>query len=244
IRGIGLFQGPEDIENAVIAERDGTPILVKHVAHVVVGGVRRRGGAGQDLDDDMVTGIGLMGCGENPSVVLKSVKEAVNRLNDTGLPGGVKIVPFYDRTWLIDKTLTTVFGNLLEGALLVSLVLYLFLGNARAAAIVALTIPLALLATFLGLAWIGIPANLLSLGAMDFGIIVDGSVIMVENIFRRLTENHQKTETNNVILEAATEVGRPTLFSMLIIIAAHIPIFTLQRHEGRIFAPMAYSVVS
>ena len=244
IRGIGLFQGPEDIENAVIAERDGTPILVKHVAHVVVGGVPRQGVAGQDTDDDIVTGIVLMRRGENPSVVLKNVKEAVNRLNDTGLPGGVKIVPFYDRTWLIDKTLTTVFGNLLEGALLVSLVLYLFLGNARAAAIVALTIPLALLATFLGLTWIGIPANLLSLGAMDFGIIVDGSVIMVENIFRRLTENHQKTDTNNVILEAANEVGRPTLFSMLIIIAAHIPIFTLQRHEGRIFAPMAYSVVS
>jgi len=250
IRGIGLFQGPQDIENAVIAERDGTPILVKHVARVSVGGVPRQGVAGQDMDDDIVTGIVLMRRGENPSVVLKNVKEAVNRLNDTGLPGGVKIVPFYDRTWLIDKTLTTVFGNLLEGALLVSLVLYLFLGNARAAAIVALTIPLALLATFLGLTWIGIPANLLSLGAMDFGIIVDGSVIMVENIFRRLTDaqhsGHESKEDQfrNSILEAAVEVGRPTLFSMLIIIAAHIPIFTLQRHEGRIFAPMAYSVVS
>jgi cobalt-zinc-cadmium resistance protein CzcA len=127
--------------------------------------------------------------------------------------------------------------------------LYLFLGNARARGIVALTIPLALLATFLGLTWVGIPANLLSLGAMDFGIIVDGAVIVVENIFRRLTEarhahrEFESTEFKNAILEAATEVGRPTLFSMLIIIAAHIPIFTLQRHEGRIFAPMAYSVV-
>src|SRR5262249_32350768 len=120
---------------------------------------------------------------------------------------------------------------------------------ARAAGIVALTIPLALLATFLGLTWVGIPANLLSLGAMDFGIIVDGAVIVVENIFRRLTEaRHAQREFGNgefknAILEAATEVGRPTLFSMLIIIAAHIPIFTLQRHEVRIFAPMAHSVV-
>jgi cobalt-zinc-cadmium resistance protein CzcA len=249
IRGIGLFTGAEDIENVVVAERGGTPILVRQLATVALGSVPRQGIAGQDADDDIVTGVVLMRRGENPSEVLKRVRAKVDTLNDTALPGGVKVVPIYDRTWLIGKTLKTVFGNLAEGALLVSLVLYLFLGNLRAAAIVAVTIPLALLATFLGLTWVGIPANLLSLGAMDFGIIVDGAVIVVENIFRRLTEarhaqrefNHQ--EFKNVILEAATEVGRPTLFSMLIIIAAHIPIFTLQRHEGRIFAPMAYSVV-
>ena len=249
IRGIGLFTGPEDIENVVVAERGGTPILVRHLATVELGSVPRQGIAGQDAEDDIVTGVVLMRRGENPSEVLKRVRAKVDTLNDTALPGGVKVVPIYDRTWLIGKTLKTVFGNLAEGALLVSLVLYLFLGNLRAAAIVALTIPLALLATFLGLTWVGIPANLLSLGAMDFGIIVDGAVIVVENIFRRLTEaRHAGREFNhlefkNVILEAATEVGRPTLFSMLIIIAAHIPIFTLQRHEGRIFAPMAYSVV-
>jgi cobalt-zinc-cadmium resistance protein CzcA len=206
--------------------------------------------AGQDDDEDVVTGVVLMRRGENPSEVLKAVRAKVDQLNDTGLPGGVKVVPIYDRTWLIGKTLTTVFTNLVEGALLVSAVLWLFLGNFRAAAIVALTIPLALFATFLGLTWIGIPANLLSLGAMDFGIIVDGAVIVVENVFRRLTDEahaqHQLDDKSrkNAILEAAVEVGRPTLFSMLIIIAAHIPIFTLQRHEGRIFAPMAYSVVS
>jgi heavy metal efflux system protein len=242
IRGIGLFTGPEDIENVVVAERGGTPILVRHLATVELGAVPRQGIAGQDAEDDIVTGVVLMRRGENPSEVLKRVRAEVDLLNDTALPGGVKVVPIYDRTWLIGKTLKTVFGNLAEGALLVSLVLYLFLGNLRAAAIVALTIPLALLATFLGLTWVGIPANLLSLGAMDFGIIVDGAVIVVENIFRRLTEERHK-ETKDVVLEAATEVGRPTLFSMLIIIAAHIPIFTLQRHEGRIFAPMAYSVV-
>ena len=129
-----------------------------------------------------------------------------------------------------------------------TLVLVLFLGNFRAAAIVALIIPLSLLGTFLGLTFLGIPANLLSLGAMDFGIIVDGAVIVVENVFRRLGERNHAPDDNRgrmqTILNAASEVGRPTLFSMLIIIAAHIPIFTLQRHEGRIFAPMAYSVTS
>jgi cobalt-zinc-cadmium resistance protein CzcA len=250
IRGLGLFQGAEDIENVVVAERNGTPVLVKNIAQVTVGAVPRQGVAGQDDEDDIVTGVVLMRRGENPARVLKLVRERIEALNAYSLPPGMKIVPIYDRTWLIGKTLTTVFTNLLEGALLVSVVLWLFLGNLRAAAIVAVTIPLALLATFLGLTWIGIPANLLSLGAMDFGIIVDGSVIVVENVFRRLSEAaHQRRQLDDrkrksLILESVIEVGRPTLFSMLIIIAAHIPIFTLQRHEGRIFAPMAYSVVS
>jgi len=250
IRGIGLFTGAEDIENVMVAERGGTPILVKQLARVEVGAVPRQGVAGQDEEDDVVTGVVLMRRGENPAEVLKLVRAKVDQLNDTGLPGGVKVVPIYDRTWLIDKTLTTVFTNLVEGALLVSVVLWMFLGNLRAAAIVALTIPLALMATFLGLRFIGIPANLLSLGAMDFGIIVDGAVIVVENVFRHLSEANRVEKSlsderrKSLILHGAVEVGRPTLFSMLIIIAAHIPIFTLQRHEGRIFAPMAYSVVS
>jgi cobalt-zinc-cadmium resistance protein CzcA len=250
IRGIGLFQGPEDIANVVVAERGGTPILVRDVARVEVGAVPRQGVAGEDDEDDVVTGVVLMRRGENPSEVLKRVRERVAALNAGGLPAGVRIEPIYDRTWLIGRTLKTVFTNLLEGALLVSAVLWLFLGNLRAAAIVALTIPLALLATFLGLTWIGIPANLLSLGAMDFGIIVDGAVIVVENVFRKLSEASRahkvldEPRRKHLILDAAVEVGRPTLFSMLIIIAAHIPIFTLTRHEGRIFAPMAYSVVS
>ncbi|HEY6966546.1 MAG TPA: CusA/CzcA family heavy metal efflux RND transporter [Burkholderiales bacterium] len=250
IRGIGLFQGPEDIANVVVAERGGTPILVRDIAKIEIGAVPRQGVAGEDDEDDVVTGVVLMRRGENPSDVLKRVRERIDVLNTTGLPPGVKIVPIYDRTWLIGKTLKTVFTNLLEGALLVTIVLWLFLGNVRAAAIVAVTIPLALLATFLGLTWIGIPANLLSLGAMDFGIIVDGAVIVVENVFRHLSEANKverhmtEVKRKHLILHAAVEVGRPTLFSMLIIIAAHIPIFTLTRHEGRIFAPMAYSVVS
>jgi cobalt-zinc-cadmium resistance protein CzcA len=245
IRGIGLLRTPDEIGSIVVAERNGVPILVKHVAQVSLGSVPRQGIVGQDDDDDIVTGIVLMRKGENPSQVLKAVKEKVDALNAAVLPRDVKIVPYYDRTWLIDRTLKTVFTNLVEGAALVTLVLLLFLGNLRAAFIVALVIPLSLLATFLGLTWVGIPANLLSLGAMDFGIIVDGAVIVVENVFRRLTEQaHDRTPRLQKILDAAVEVGRPTLFSMLIIIAEHIPIFTLQRHEGRIFAPMAWSVTS
>ena len=200
---------------------------------------------GQDDDDDVTSGIVLMRKGENPSRGAHAVKAKMAQLNESVLPKHVQIVPFYDRTWLISKTLRTVFTNLLEGALLVTVVLILFLGNLRAALIVALVIPLSLLATFLGLTFVGIPANLLSLGAMDFGIIVDGAVIVVENVFRRAVGGRERARPRlQTILEATVEVGRPTLFSMLIIISAHIPIFTLQRHEGRIFAPMAWSVTS
>jgi cobalt-zinc-cadmium resistance protein CzcA len=245
IRGIGLLRSADDIGNIVVAERNGVPVLVKHIADVTIGAVPRQGIVGEDKDDDVVTGIVLMRKGENPSQVLLGVKQKIDFINASMLPKGVKAVAFYDRTWLIDKTLKTVFTNLTEGALLVTLVLLLFLGNLRAAAIVAVVIPLSLLATFLGLTFVGIPANLLSLGAMDFGIIVDGAVIVVENVFRKLSETAQdRTPRLQKILDAAVEVGRPTLFSMLIIIAAHIPIFTLQRQEGRIFAPMAWSVTS
>ena len=247
IRGIGLLQSPDDIGRIVVATRGSAPVLIRDIADVKIGAVPRLGLVGQDLDDDAVTGIVIMRKGENPSMVLKGVKEKIAQLNARGLPKGVQIVPYYDRTWLMDKTLTTVFKNLVEGALLVSLVLYLFLSNFRASLAVVVVIPLALLSTFLGLKIMGVPANLLSLGAMDFGIIVDGAVIVVENILHRLAErkeNMSDDERRDVILNAANEVGRPTLFSMLIIIAAHIPIFALQRHEGRIFQPMALSVTT
>lgn len=247
IRGVGLLRSVEDISNVVVASHNGTPVLVRDVAEVTVGSVPRQGLAGQDEDDDVVTGIILMRKGENPSEVLTAVKLKIEAINRNLLPPGVKIVPYYDRAWLIGTTLHTVFKNLAEGAVLVTVVLLLFLGNIRAAAIVALMIPLSLLATFLGLSWRGIPANLLSLGAMDFGIIVDGAVIVVENIVRRLSERETTPHPKGLrdtILQATGEVGRPTFFSMLIIIAAHLPIFTLQRHEGRIFAPMAWTVTS
>jgi cobalt-zinc-cadmium resistance protein CzcA len=247
IRGIGLLQSPDEIGDIVVTAAHGTPVHVRDVAEVAIGSVPREGVVGQDDTDDIVSGIVLMRKGENPSEVLAGVKKKVELLNRSVLPRGVQIAPYYDRTWLIGTTLKTVFKNLAEGAMLVTFVLLLFLGNLRAAAIVALIIPLSLLATFVGLTWRGIPANLLSLGAMDFGIIVDGAVIVVENVFRRLSEHRHEGNLRlfrNTILEAASEVGRPTFFSMLIIIAAHLPIFTLQRHEGRIFAPMAWTVTS
>ena len=247
IRGIGLLRSSEDIGRIVVAAHNGTPVLIRDVAQVKVGAVPRLGVVGQDQDDDVVTGIVVMRKGENPREVLQGVKQKITELNARGLPSGVQIVPFYDRTWLMDKTLSTVFHNLVEGALLVSLVLYLFLSNLRASIAVVAIIPLALLSTFMGLKILGVPANLLSLGAMDFGIIVDGAVIVIENIMHRLAERGEAMDEDTrraTIIDAASEVGRPTLFSMLIIIAAHIPIFALQRHEGRIFRPMALSVTT
>src|SRR6266571_10011 len=252
IRGIGLLKSSDDIGNIVVTQHGGTPLLIRDISAIETGGVPRQGLTGEDAEDDVITGLVLMRKGENPSVVLADLKARIETLKSTVLPENVTIEPIYDRTWLIDTTLHTVFKNLLEGATLVTGVLLVFLGSLRAALIVALMIPLSLLATFTGLTLRGIPANLLSLGAMDFGIIVDGAVIVVENIFRKLAEHstHQRDfkrdlrALKQVILDATTEVGRPTFFSMLIIITAHIPIFTLQRHEGRIFAPMAWTVTS
>jgi heavy metal efflux system protein len=248
VRGIGLLRSSDDIGNTVVTQRQGTPLLIRDIATVEVSSVPRQGVMGQDNSDDIVAGIVVMRKGENPSIVLEAIKDKVRALNDSILPKGVKIVSYYDRTWLIDTTLHTVGKNMLEGALLVTAILYLFLGNLRPAVVVACIIPLALLATFIGLQIRGIPANLLSLGAMDFGIIVDGAVIVVENIFRRLSRDQDDSDgvhsVRDAVLEATTQVGRPTFFSMLIIIIAHIPIFTLQRQEGRIFAPMAYTVTS
>ncbi len=247
IRGIGLLHSPDDIGNIVLSSHNGTPVLIKDVATVTINALPREGIVCQDADDDIVNGVVLMRKGENPSDVLKLVKERVALLNNSILPKGVQIESYYDRTWLIDTTLHTVFHNLTEGALLVAVILLVFLGNFRAAAIVAATIPFSLLGTFIGLTWRGIPANLLSLGAMDFGIIVDGAVIVVENVFHRLSvrkHDSERTAVRTIIEEATAEVGRPTFFSILIIIAAHLPIFALQRQEGRIFAPMAWTVTS
>src|SRR5213083_888588 len=206
IRGIGLLKSADDIGNIVVTERNGTPLLVKDVSTVETGGVPRQGLSGQDNEDDIVTGLVLMRKGENPSEVLQDLKLKIDALNSSVLPPGVQIVRIYDRTWLIDTTLHTVFRNLAEGALLVTGVLLVFLGSMRAALIVALMIPLSLLATFTGLTLRGIPANLLSLGAMDFGIIVDGAVIVVENIFRRLSHREQARDLASLkaSIQAAT----------------------------------------
>ena len=247
IRGVGLLQSSTDIGSIVVAEHNGAPLLMRDIGDVALGSVPRQGLVGRNDEDEIVEGIVLMRKSENPSEVLAEIKTRVDHLNAAVLPKGVRIVPYYDRSQLISTTLTTVFRNLLEGAILVTIVLYIFLRNGRAAGIVAAVIPLALLSTFIGLRIRGIPANLLSLGAMDFGIIVDGAVIVVENVFRTLAARERpipRSEARALVAEATAQVGRPTLFSMLIIIVAHLPIFTLQRHEGRIFAPMAYTVSS
>jgi len=251
IRSLGLLHSSADIGQVVVAESKGAPVLVRDLAEVVESRVPEQGIVGysdaQGDQDDVVSGIVLLRKDENPSMVLDALKAKVDALNASVLPEGVTIVPYYDRSWLISKTLRTVFMNLLEGALLVTLVLYMFLADLRAAGIVACIIPLALLGTFLGLSLVGIPANLLSLGAMDFGIIVDGAVIVIENIFRRLGEAHKVDDHRphgRTIQDAVVEIGRPTVFAMVIIMVAHLPIFTMQRHEGKIFSPMAYSVVA
>jgi cobalt-zinc-cadmium resistance protein CzcA len=247
IRGVGLMRSAADIGKVVVSVHSGTPILVEDLARVSDSGLPRQGLVGQDDNDDVVFGMVLMRKGENPSDVLDALHARIAEIQAKQLPAGVTIEPFYDRSWLVATTLRTVFTNLLEGAVLVFAVLWLFLYNVRAALIVAAMMPLALLATFLGLHLWGVPANLLSLGAMDFGIIIDGAVIVTEHIVARLAllpADADRKLRRDTVLSATIEVGRPTFFSMLIIIAAHIPIFTLQRHEGRIFAPMAYSVTS
>jgi len=243
IRGLGYLGAADDVRNVVVAARGGTPLTVGDLARVTVGAVPRRGSVGKDRVDEVVQGIVLLRKGENPAKVLEAIHAKVRQLNGGVLPKGVRVAPYYDRTTLVATTLHTVLGNLLEGAALVTLVVLLFLVSWRGALVVASVIPLSMLASFLYLELRGLSANLLSLGAVDFGIIVDGAVVMVENVFRhRHARPHLALPA--VVREAVQEVARPTLFSLGIIIVAYLPVFSLQRVEGRIFAPMANTVAS
>ncbi len=245
IRSVGVFQDIADIKQVRVGMHDGVPVTVKDVAAVGVGYAPRQGIVTRGANEDAIEGIVLMRRGQNPSVVLAALRARVADLNARILPKGVSIDPFYDRTDLVNTTLQTVFRNLAEGAILVVLVLFLFMLSLRASLIVAAVIPLSLLGSFFYLYSRGMSANLLSMGAVDFGIIVDGAVILVEHLFHRIEGPAGGEETLVArILEAAREVARPTLFSMLIIIAAYLPIFSLERVEGRIFGPMAHTVVS
>jgi cobalt-zinc-cadmium resistance protein CzcA len=248
IRGVGQIQNSSDIENIVVSESHGVPIFVKDVGHVEVAAAPQTGIFGVENETGGVEGIVLMRRGENPSEVLGAIKEAVQDLNTNRLPPGVKITPIYDRTDLVNNTLHTVSRTLLEGLLIVILVLFLFLGSARAALLTAMTIPLSLLFAFVCMHFSGIPANLLSLGALDFGIIVDATLVMVEHVLHTLHVRQQQpgfVENGGVlaaIRDAALEVERPIFFSLLIIIAAYIPLFTLERVERKLFTPMAFTV--
>jgi cobalt-zinc-cadmium resistance protein CzcA len=252
VREVGLVRNVSDIENTVLVTKSGTPLRVKDIAVVAQGPKIRLGQFGRAIhrqdgkiidDNDVVSGIVLLRKGADADSALKGVHEKVKELNERILPAGVKVVPFIDRSDLVHYTTHTVLHNLTEGIILVVVVLFLFLGNARGAFIVALTIPFSLLFAATCLKLKGIPANLLSLGALDFGMVVDGAVVMVENIVRHLCRQEQIPRTPaQRIREAAHEVQRPVFYAIAIIITAYLPIFTLQRVEGRLFKPMAWTV--
>jgi cobalt-zinc-cadmium resistance protein CzcA len=249
VRGVGLIQSVDDIKNVVVSSSGDVPVYVRDIGHVQIGSAPRTGIFAIGDKTDRVEGIVLMRRGENPSAVLAGVHEAVDELNALGLPAGVRIVPTYDRTDLVNNTLRTVSHTLAEGLVIVVGVLFLFLGSARAALLTALTIPLSLLFAFVCMHLTGIPANLLSLGALDFGIIVDGTLVMVEHMVHALDLRRRRESAGPVgesVLEtiqyAALEVERPIFFSLVIIVAAYIPLFTLERVERRLFTPMAYTV--
>jgi cobalt-zinc-cadmium resistance protein CzcA len=240
VRARGYLRTPADVGNTVVRAKNGTPVLVRNVAKVVEGFTPPRGAVGRNDAIDSVDGTVLLRRGENPRDVLDATNAEIVLINKEILPKGMKIVPFYDRTHLVDTTLHTVSHNMIEGAILVTAVLWLFLRALSGSFAVAVTMPLALLTAFVGLYYAGVPANLLSMGAIDFGILLDGAVILVENAYRHLAEEQPvPAEVPEVVARAAKEVVRPTLFSMSIIGAAMMPIFTLQRVEGRIFRPVA-----
>src|SRR5207237_7343547 len=214
VRGLGTLAGADDIEQVVVAARGGIPIRIRDVARVTIGAFPRRGVVTRDREPEAVEGIVLMRRGENPSAVLAALHAKIDQLNGGILPPGVHVDTFYDRARLVRRTLTTVTRNLVVGALLVVLVVGVFLMSLRAALVVALVIPLSLLGAFLYLTLRGLSANLLSLGAVDFGIIVDGAVIMVEHVARRLAGRAGAREARSTVLEAAEEVARPTLFAL------------------------------
>jgi cobalt-zinc-cadmium resistance protein CzcA len=252
VRAVGQFKTVHDIEQTVIKSQNGTAIRVSDIATVTQGPKIRLGQIGKAIhhangkvvdNGDVVEGIVLLRKGANSDETLDLIHKKVDELNDRILPPGVKIVPFLDRSVLVHLTTHTVLHNLTEGIILVALILFMFLGNARGALIVALTIPFSLLFAAICLNLNHIPANLLSLGALDFGMVVEGAVVMVENIIRYLGRP-RTTDANGLdtVRNAAHEVQRPVVYSIGIIITAYIPIFTLQRVEGRLFKPMAWTV--
>ncbi|MGV3707802.1 MAG: efflux RND transporter permease subunit [Gemmatimonas sp.] len=242
IRGVGQVQDLDQIRNIVVASRDGTPVRVSDLADVVIGSTIRQGAVTKDGRGEVVTGIVLMRMGSNSRTVVQAVKEKFATAAKS-LPAGVTLRAFYDRTELVDRTIKTVEKNLIEGAVLVVVVLFLLLGNIRAALIVAMAIPLSMMFALSLMVKAGIAGSLMSLGAIDFGLVVDGSVVMVENSMRRL--GHRKPEEGFLatVLDACAEVARPILFGVGIIIVVYLPILTLEGVEGKLFRPMALTVV-
>src|SRR5574338_1094362 len=244
IRGEGLVERLSDVDNIVVAAGEGgTPIYIKNLGRTVFAPMVRQGAVTRDGRGEVVTGVVLMLMGENSRVVAERVKEKIEEIKKS-LPPGVQIDPYYDRTDLVRKTIKTVSRNLLEGGVLVIAVLLLPLGNVRGGLVVASAIPLSMLFAFTGMVQAGLSGNLMSLGAIDFGLIVDGSVVMIENIVRKLGEHRRPGATHeDVIREAGREVARPVFFAVLIITIVYLPILTLEGVEGKMFRPMALTVV-
>ena len=245
IRGEGLVENLSDIGNIVVAAtQEGVPIYIKSLGDVQFAARVRQGAVTRDGRGEIVTGVVMMLVGENSRLVAQRVKEAIGKIKPS-LPKGVTIDSYYDRTDLVKKTIGTVSKNLIEGGILVVVVLLLVLGNLRGGLIVASAIPLAMLAALTGMLYAGISGNLMSLGAIDFGLIVDGSVVMIENIVRKLSESKKegRTDTAHIILEAGREVARPVFFAVLIIMIVYLPILTLRGVEGKMFRPMAITVI-
>lgn len=249
IRGVGLVQSIRDIENIVVATRDGTPIHVHDIAQVGLGAQVRQGAATKDGKGETVMGIAMMLKGENSRTVAQRVAERLKKI-EKSLPPGVKIKTFHDRSELVHKTIHTATKNLVEGGIVVMAILFLFLLQLRAGLIVSSAIPLSMLFAIIGMNYFGISANLMSLGAIDFGLIVDGAVIIVENSVRRLAERRkelqralEREERVHTVWESAAEVLKPAVFGMFIIITAYIPILTLAGIEGKMFKPMAFAMI-
>ncbi|MDD1621004.1 MAG: CusA/CzcA family heavy metal efflux RND transporter [Methylococcaceae bacterium] len=246
VRGVGLLKSAQEIGEIVVDTNDGVPVRIKDVADISVGPQPRTGMVGMNQRDDIVEGIVLLIKGQDAVNVLGGVKQKIQELNEFGLPPGVKINPIYDRTELVGHTIHTVEHNMIEGAVLILIILLVFLQRFLAAFLVTLIIPLSLLFAFILVDLGGISANLISLGAIDFGIIVDGAVVLVEAVMVQVTlDLHRQSDIRHLrqsLLTTATEMGRPILFSKAIIIIAFLPIFTFQRVEAKIFSPMAYTL--
>lgn len=241
VLGLGRTRNTEDIGQIVLLERNGTPVLVRDVARIVPGALPRQGATLRDGRGETVSGMAIMLKGENSREVIRRVKA---KLASMHLPPGVRVSPFYDQSEVIDGTIHTVARNLIEAVLLVSAILLLFLGNIRAAIVVVCVIPLSMLFGFAGMALFGVTANLMSLGAIDFGMIVDGSIVMVENSVRRLSHRQEDSTPKETLRLAAHEVARPIVFGVAIIIAVYLPIVFLEGLEKRMFRPMAITVCS
>ena len=246
VRGIGLIENLDDLGNIVVSSESGVPIFLKDVGTIKYGNLERKGVLGytdrkRDYSES-IEGIVLLLKHENPSVVLEGIHQAVDELNNGGLPEGVRIHPFLDRTSLVNNTLETVSHTLMLGMALVVLVLILFIGNWRGALLVSITIPVALLIAFILMYLTDVPANLLSLGAIDFGIIVDGAIVMMETVLKKREDHPTECMEEKTIAQRVKEVARPIVFSTFVIITAYLPLFAFERVERKLFTPMAFTM--